>query len=86
MKRGHTKKRGHNMKQACYALFLVVAATLWVPARALGQNPELVGSFRPYLFVLLAFAAGWLLIGAWVFQIGKKVNDLSRRMEQDRVE
>ncbi len=74
------------MKQGFYSLLLVVAATLWVPARALGQNPELVGSFRPYLFVLLAFAAGWLLIAAWVFQIGRKVNDLSRRMEQDRVE
>ncbi len=79
----HAARSGRTMKRR---LLLVVAATLWVPARALGQNPELVGSFRPYLFVLLAFAAGWLLIAAWVFQIGKKVNDLSRRMEQDRVE
>ena len=54
------------MKQACWAL---------------AQNPELVGSFRPYFFVLLAFAAGWLLVGAWVFQIGKKVNRLSRLIE-----
>jgi hypothetical protein len=49
---------------------------------ALAQNPELVGSFRPYFFVLLAFAAGWLLVGAWVFQIGKKVNQLSQLMEE----
>ena len=52
---------------------------------ALAQNPELVGSFRPYLFVLLAFAAGWLLVGAWVFQIGKKVNQLSQRIEEEEV-
>ncbi len=50
---------------------------------ALAQNPELVGSFRPYFFVLLAFAAGWLLVGAWVFQIGRKVNQLSLRMEEE---
>ena len=86
MKRGHTMKRGHAMKQGLYWSLLVVAAMLWVPERALGQNPELVGSFRPYLFVLLAFAAGWLLVGAWVFQIGRKVNDLSRRMDEDRVD
>ncbi len=49
----------------------------------LAQNPDLVGSFQPYLFVLLAFAAGWLLVGAWVFQIGKKVNQLSRRIEEE---
>ena len=50
---------------------------------ALAQNPELVGSFRPYFFVLLAFAAGWLLVGAWVFQIGRKVNQLSLRMDEE---
>ena len=50
---------------------------------ALAQNPELVGSFRPYFFVLLAFAAGWLLVGVWVFQIGRKVNQLSLRMEEE---
>jgi CcmD family protein len=47
------------------------------------MNPDLVGSFRPYLFVLLAFAAGWVLIGAWVFQIGRKVNQLGRRMAEE---
>ncbi len=71
------------MKQAFYCTLLAAAAVMSLPARALGQNPELVGSFRPYLFVLLAFAAGWLLIGAWVFQIGRKVNQLSSRMVQD---
>ena len=49
------------------------------------MNPELVGSFRPYLFVLLAFAAGWVLVGAWVFQIGRKVNRLAQRIEEDAV-
>ena len=71
------------MKQAFYGTLLAASATLWIPAGALGQNPDLVGSFRPYLFVLLAFAAAWLLIGAWVFQIGRKVNRLSGLMEED---
>ncbi len=70
------------MKQA-YGTLLTAAAVLSLPARALGQNPELVGSFRPYFFVLLAFAAGWLLVGAWVFQIGKKVNRLSLLIEEE---
>ena len=74
------------MKQGFYRLLLAATATLCVPTRALAQNPDLVGSFRPYLFVLLAFAAGWVLIAAWVFQIGRKVNDLSRRMEEDPVD
>jgi CcmD family protein len=47
------------------------------------QNPALVGSFRPYLFVLLAFAAAWILIGAFVLRIGRKVNRLADRMEED---
>ena len=71
------------MKRALYGTLLAASATLWIPSRALAQNPDLVGSFRPYFFVLLAFAAGWLLVGAWVFQIGKKVNQLSQRIEEE---
>jgi hypothetical protein len=71
------------MRQAFFYVVLASAAMLSIPAAALGQNPALVGSFRPYLFVLLAFASGWLLIGAWVFQIGRKVNNLARRIEED---
>ncbi len=69
------------MKLTFHLLLLAGTATLGVPTGALGQNPDLVGSFRPYLFVLLAFAAGWLLIGAWVLQIGRKIDRLSLRME-----
>jgi hypothetical protein len=35
-------------------------------------------SFRPYLYVLLAFAAGWVFVGAWVFLIGQRVRSLAR--------
>lgn len=70
------------MNQVFHGTFSAASAMLWIPARVLEQNPELVGSFRPYLFVLLAFAAGWVLIGAWVFQIGRKVSQLLRRMEE----
>ena len=71
------------MKRALCRTLLAASATLWIPSRALAQNPDLAVSFRPYLFVLLAFAAGWLLVGAWVFQIGKKVNQLSARIEEE---
>ena len=71
------------MKPGFFGTLLALSATLWIPSRALAQNPELVGSFRPYFFVLLAFAAGWLLVGAWVFQIGRKVNQLSLRMDEE---
>ena len=71
------------MKHISYGTLLAASATLWIPSGALAQNPDLVGSFRPYFFVLLAFAAGWLLVGAWVFQIGKKVNQLSQRIEEE---
>lgn len=52
----------------------------------LGQAGSLDGSFRPYLYVLLAFAAGWILVGAWVFQIGRKVNRLSNALDEVRDE
>ncbi|HZD03257.1 MAG TPA: hypothetical protein VE173_00015 [Longimicrobiales bacterium] len=58
----------------------VAALALCLPWATEVQNSALVGSFRPYLFVLLAFGAGWLLIGAWVFRIGRKVEALARRM------
>ena len=32
--------------------------------------------FRPYLYVLLAFAAAWIVIGAWVFKIARQVSRL----------
>jgi CcmD family protein len=37
--------------------------------------------FRHYLFVILAFAAAWLLIAMWAFQIGRKLMRLSKRIE-----
>ena len=47
------------------------------------QNPALVGSFRPYLFVILAFGAAWLLVALWVMRIGGKMKRLAERMERD---
>jgi len=41
------------------------------------------GSFRPYLYVLLAFAAGWLIVGAWVYVIGRRVRGLADLIERD---
>ncbi len=70
------------MKQIFHPNLLASTAMLWLPVVVLGQNSESANSFRPYLFVLLAFAAGWVLIGAWVFQIGRKVSRLSRRIEE----
>ena len=40
-------------------------------------------SFRPYLYVLLAFAAGWLIVGAWVYVIGRRVRGLADLIERD---
>jgi CcmD family protein len=71
------------MRQVFCGALVAASAILGIPARALGQNPALVDSFRPYFFVLLAFAAGWLLIGAWVLRIGKKMDRLSRRIEEN---
>ena len=66
--------------------FLVAASILSMPAVAFAQNVGPAPTSRSYLFVLLAFAAGWLLIGAWVFQIGRKMDRLSQRIEQDTLE
>ena len=38
---------------------------------------------RSDLFVFLAFAVGWILIGAWVYRIGTKVSRLSARMDEE---
>lgn len=40
-------------------------------------------AFRPYLFVLLAFGAAWLIIGAWIFQIARKVSWLMHQISQE---
>jgi hypothetical protein len=50
------------------------------------QTLEVDNSFRPYLFVLMAFAAGWIVVGAWVMRIGSKVNRLADRIDEDSVE
>ena len=47
----------------------------------LGQDDAFAGPFRPYLHVFVAFAAAWLIIGAWVFQIGRKVRRLADQVE-----
>lgn len=47
------------------------------------QNPALTGTFRPYLFVILAFGAAWLLVALWVMRIGGKAKKLAERMERD---
>jgi len=31
----------------------------------------------------MAFAAGWVVVGAWVFRIGSKVNELARRIDEE---
>ena len=38
---------------------------------------------KPDLFVYLAFTVSWLLIAAWAFHIGRKVNRLASRMDTD---
>lgn len=64
------------------SLAAAIFGLLALPAIGVSQNPELVGSFRPYLFVLLAYAAAWLLIGAWVYRIGRKLSSLMSEMEK----
>lgn len=54
------------------------------PVEGVAQNPALVDSFRPYLYVLVAFAAGWLFIAAWVFLIGRRMIQLSRLVDETR--
>ena len=70
------------MKPATPSMLIAASATL-IPTAVLAQAVGPPSSSRAYTFVLLAFAAGWLLIGAWVFQIGRKVKKLSDRMERD---
>jgi hypothetical protein len=62
------------------ALSLALLALLAAPV--LAQNEALVGSFRPYRHVLLAFGAAWVVIGAWVFRIGRKLDRVARLAEE----
>lgn len=64
---------------AMNASVLVAAAPLALVAQA--EDP-LTGSFRPYLFVLLAYAAVLLLIAAWAVKIGLKLGRLEKRIDQ----
>ena len=60
---------------------IVVATLLLSSTAVIAQGGPLSGPFRPYLHVFLAFAAAWLIIGAWVFRIGRKVSHLADQVE-----
>ena len=62
----------------------LASMSLWIPRSAvLAQDPVTGEPFRPYFFVLLAFAAAWLLIAAWVYRIGRKVSALSKAIDEE---
>ena len=54
-----------------------VAPSFWLLPQS-GPDP-----FRGDLFVFLAFAAAWLLIGLWALSIGGKRSRLARQMKED---
>jgi CcmD family protein len=59
----------------------ILLLVLVSPHLGAAQEGPLSGPFRPYLHVFVAFGAAWLIIGAWVFRIGRKVRSLSERIE-----
>ncbi len=61
--------------------FVLVA--LSVPGQVTAQFGVSSGSFRPYWHVLLAFAVAWILIAAWAYRIGRKVNRLTAEVHAD---
>lgn len=53
------------------SLALVLLALLPVPVVA--QASEFGGDTRAHLFIYLAFAAAWIVIGGWVWRIASKL-------------
>ncbi len=62
---------------------LIVLVALSVPGAVTAQVGAASGSFRPYWHVLLAFAVAWILIAAWAYRIGRKVNRLTAEVDSD---
>ena len=60
------------MRAFTVALLVLLAA----PGALAAQDSTFGGGSRAHLFVYLAYAAAWILIGAWVVRIGLKVRRL----------
>ncbi|MGD2069689.1 MAG: hypothetical protein PVI57_13530 [Gemmatimonadota bacterium] len=60
---------------------LCLAPTLLACTAASAQATETAEPFRPYRFVLLAFGAGWLVIGFWIFRVGSRAARLAEEVE-----
>jgi hypothetical protein len=60
---------------------LAFVAMILVPDTLLAQGGSLSG-FRSYLFVLVAYGAGWLLIGTWVFQMSRRLRRVSDQLDK----
>lgn len=71
------------MRTRLSSALLASIVALGTPSVAIAQGTEPPASFQSYLFVLMAFAAGWVVVGAWVFRIGSKVNELARRIDEE---
>ncbi len=66
-----------------FAAVLTLLVALSAPDVLSAQVTGGADPFRPYLHVFLAYGAAWLIIGAWIFQIGRKVTQLGRRLDGD---
>jgi hypothetical protein len=56
------------------AVVLMMAAN---PLTLAAQASSFGGGSRAHLFVYLAYAAAWLVIGAWVVRLGRMVRQLA---------
>jgi len=68
-------------------LLLLLGAILFAvgPDALLAQNQDLGAQRlgRPYLFVFIAYAVGWVLIFGWVVSIARKLRAVERKMDRD---
>lgn len=66
-------------------LAVVVAFAAAGPEPLLAQNADLgqqrLG--RPYRFVFLAYAIGWVLILGWIVSIARRLRSLERKIDRD---
>ena len=72
------------MKRMARVVMVVLALLLFqgMEGGLAAQSGTTPGGFRAYLHVFIAFGAAWLVIGTWVFQIGRRLRRVSEQLER----
>lgn len=77
-----TRRRGAVRAATIASMALALLLLQGMAVGLAAQDGSTPGGFRAYLHVFLAFGAAWMVIGTWVFQIGRRLRKVSEQLER----